>query len=165
MPSTVYIMRHGPAESGAGKADEARTLTPEGARGIVLTGKGLKALNVEVDAIIASPLIRAVQTAEAMRDALAPDMVLGSLEELGPGYGPAPVVEALQGMTERTVMLVGHLPDLATLTALLILGQPAGGIGFQPGSIARIDFQGSLRPGMGILRWLLSPEQVQALGG
>src|SRR5437879_13006704 len=68
----LYIMRHGIAVTrGAGSfADDAkRQLTPEGKMKVQEIVQGLLRLDFEVDWILTSPLVRAVETAEIVSDA------------------------------------------------------------------------------------------------
>ena len=166
--TTVYIMRHGQAEAGAAMADEDRRLTAEGHRALAGIAAGLQRQEVQIDSVVCSPLVRARQTAEDMLHVLAPDRRAFVCPLLAPGHPPARVVRWLQEhiSQQQAVLVVGHLPDLGLLTAYLLAGpSPDGGFIYQPGGMARVDVQGNLREGTGILRWLMLPEQLMALTG
>ena len=164
MPGIFYVARHGIAEPGAGKVDDERVLTPEGIRGMERAAQGLKALGTPADLVASSSLQRAVQTATILRDTLAPHVTLQTLASLNPGHHPAAVLNDMGSMAGKRVFLVGHLPDIAGLVALCITGQSGSGFAFEPGTIARIDFQGSVRAGGGTLRWLMKSEIMQQIG-
>jgi phosphohistidine phosphatase len=119
----LVLVRH--AEAAPGSPDELRALTPEGheqARGV---GDRLRADGIEPDAVLASPLLRARETAA--------DLGFGPAEpvdELGPGATVDDVRSAIAGRGE-TVVVVGHQPDCSRITAALRGGEeppfpPAG---------------------------------------
>jgi len=58
----IYLLRHGEAE-GAASDDAARRLTEQGERQALAAGMALKELGVEIDACLASPKVRARETA------------------------------------------------------------------------------------------------------
>lgn len=164
--TTLYIMRHGQAESGAGMADENRRLTSEGHRALEAIATSLKAQRILPSVVVCSPLVRAVQTAEDMLQVLAPQQEPTVCPLLAPGHGPA---RTLDWLAERhgkspSLLVVGHLPDLGALTGYALGGPGApAGFSYLPGGMARIDLEGGNRAGFGVLRWLLLPEQIVAL--
>ena len=58
----IYLLRHGDAEDGTGD-DAARRLTPKGERQATVAGGALAAMGAEIDACLASPKVRALETA------------------------------------------------------------------------------------------------------
>ena len=62
----LYILRHGPAENEPppGGDDGARRLTARGREKVREAAAGMRALGLKFDAILASPLPRAAETAE-----------------------------------------------------------------------------------------------------
>ena len=94
----LYIMRHGIAVTrGAGSFadDSKRPLTPEGKMKVQEIAKGLLRLGFEVDWILTSPLVRAVETAEIVSDALRPSVPTDFVEALKPGGSPEAVITFL----------------------------------------------------------------------
>ncbi|HET6343505.1 MAG TPA: phosphohistidine phosphatase SixA [Myxococcota bacterium] len=161
--TTVYIMRHGLAESGAGRPDEERRLTPEGVAQMRRAVLGLERMGVQIDRIVASPLKRTVQTAELVAEVLAPGArVIESVALSTSGSAAATLGELLSshGGVGR-IFLVGHLPDVAVLVGLLIRGEARGSFNFAPGSLACVHFDGAVSRGGGTLRWLMSSAQLQ----
>ncbi|HRI53413.1 MAG TPA: histidine phosphatase family protein, partial [Pseudomonadota bacterium] len=60
----VYLIRHGHAVDESGTiSDEQRYLTKKGRKTVREVGRVLKEAGVELDAVLTSPLVRAVQTA------------------------------------------------------------------------------------------------------
>ena len=82
----LYFLRHGIAEDqGPGGADAERRLTEEGTGEMRGVARGIRELDLDLDRILSSPLVRAQQTAEALHKGLAPAPQLQTCEELAPG--------------------------------------------------------------------------------
>jgi phosphohistidine phosphatase len=103
----IYLLRHGDAEDGEGKPDEARQLTDKGRRQSEVAGKALAALGVELDACLTSPKARARATAELASAPLG--LEVEEVDELRGGPFDAPALTAGRG----DVLLVGHEPDFS----------------------------------------------------
>src|SRR5205085_1765819 len=81
----LYFLRHGIAsESGPeGTGDAGRPLTKEGAAKIKAAAHGLRTLNMRIDALLSSPLVRAHETAQIVARELGPELHLANA--LAPG--------------------------------------------------------------------------------
>src|SRR4029077_5174065 len=67
----LYVVRHAIAEDTAPSGgDAARRLTSEGRRKMEQVARGLRALGIEPDVILTSPLVRAVETTRIVVAAL-----------------------------------------------------------------------------------------------
>jgi phosphohistidine phosphatase len=111
----LLIVRH--AEAASGSPDDLRPLTPEGREHARAVGDRLRKEGFAADAVLASPLLRARQTAEALG--------LGAPEvddRLAPGASPFDVRDAAAGRGE-TVVVVGHQPDCSKAVAALSGGE------------------------------------------
>src|SRR2546428_6646582 len=100
----LYIMRHGIAVTrGAGSFadDSKRPLTPEGKMKVQEIAKGLLRLGFEVDWILTSPLVRAVETAEIVPAAPRPRVPTDLPEALKPGRPPQPGMTFLPRHLQR----------------------------------------------------------------
>ena len=65
----LYVMRHGPAEDDAPTGRDAdRALTAAGRERVAAVAKALSEANESPFAILSSPLVRAMQTAEIVAD-------------------------------------------------------------------------------------------------
>jgi phosphohistidine phosphatase len=121
----VLLLRHGIAEErGEGLDDAQRALTPQGRERAARVIQRLVECDLLCDVVLSSPLVRARQTAELVREfGLAPDLELASA--LAPLADPLPLLERWLGPVSprpdwQRLALVGHEPDLSTLAALLI---------------------------------------------
>jgi len=102
----IYLLRHGNAEEGDG-GDAARRLTPKGERQARAAGGALAAMGAEVDACIASPKVRALETA---RLACAP---LGLEPEVAEELRGGPFDSLALAAGRGEVLLVGHEPNFS----------------------------------------------------
>jgi phosphohistidine phosphatase len=120
----VYLVRHAEAVADdiAG-SDQDRWLSARGreqARGLA---RLLREQGISPDAVLSSPLPRAVQTAELVAGGLDYVGVIEVLPALAPGAHPRVAAEQL--VTHgNAVVVVGHEPGISSLGALL-LGKPA----------------------------------------
>ena len=101
----IYIMRHGIAQERGGKDappdDAQRKLTPEGREKTREIAKGLKRVGFAVDWIVTSPLVRAVETAEIVRDTLKLDAPFDHCDVLRPGLSAQELMKFLCKRPER----------------------------------------------------------------
>jgi phosphohistidine phosphatase len=127
----LYLVRH--AEAASGDPDELRPLTSEGREAARELARRLAAEGVRPDAVLTSPLLRAIETAaELARPAgLAPEPD----DRLAPGAS-AEDVRAAAGERGQIVVVVGHQPDCGKIAAALTGGaEPA----FPPAGMVAID--------------------------
>ncbi len=133
---TVYLVRHAiAAERGDDWPDDSkRPLTPDGMARFKEVARGLVQMEVAVDAVLTSPLVRARQTAEILAAALPGDPPIVETAALAPGSALKTVVEELgkQGRRRR-VALVGHEPGIGELADRLV--GAASPITFKKGAV------------------------------
>ncbi len=158
----VYLVRHAVAEERAPRGgDAARALTAEGRREFTRAAAGFSRLEPELTRILTSPLLRARQTAEILREQLS-----GPEPEAWPPLAPGVALERLladlRGAGEA-VALVGHEPCLGRLLSLAVSGRAGDGTPLRKGGIARLVFERAPRPGGGRLAWLLTPRLLRRL--
>lgn len=120
----IYLVRHGDAVSQeeAG-SDRDRWLSPQGREDARILGRLLREHNVVPDAVVSSPLPRAVQTAELVAATLDHLGVLMSLRCLEPSAHPRVAANEVIGLG-RAVVVVSHEPVLSALGAFL-MNRPA----------------------------------------
>lgn len=153
----LYLLRHahaGNASQWTGD-DAKRPLSQKGRRQAERLGRYLAALRFEPDSILASPKLRALETAQIVADSLGVAVVVD--ERLAGGLDLRTVESIVSGDGGRQVMLVGHDPDFSDICGELV------GISYLPlkkGALARVDASRPLASGAGTLRWLLPPEAV-----
>ncbi|HZI89244.1 MAG TPA: phosphohistidine phosphatase SixA [Candidatus Polarisedimenticolia bacterium] len=161
----LLIVRHAIAvEHGdpAYKRDEDRPLTPEGMHKFRLAARGLKEFADAPDRIVSSPLVRARQTAEILRDAIAPKLKIEYCEDLVPSGDFARALQFLKGLGSEHVAIVGHEPHLSGFTSYLLVGEKSkAGVVFKKGGAALVTFPGTPGPGHGTLEWLVQPAALR----
>lgn len=149
----VYVMRHGHAEAVHRDGDAHRELTPSGRIAIGSVGSAFAAQGFRLQSVIASPFLRTQQTAEEFVGKLDSPPGVVSDRRLASGAHPDAMMEAVAEMTLPT-LVVGHMPDVSSLTAWLIGGDLGTRLVFEPGTMACIRVIGGLRRGSGSLSWL-----------
>jgi phosphohistidine phosphatase len=162
-----YILRHGLASprSSAGITDDAkRPLTPEGKKRMQEIARGLLRLGLELDWIISSPLVRAVETAGIVSDSLDSKTPLDITEALRPGGSAEALMAFLaQHPHRKRIMVVGHEPDLGELAARLVGAGRNANLSLKKGGCCRIDFDEFPPRSPGQLVWWLTPRVMRKL--
>jgi phosphohistidine phosphatase len=116
----IYIMRHGPAEDQAPTGrDIDRKLTVSGRARTELAAHELGRWE-RPKRVIASPLVRTVETAEVLIAALGLGFELETREELAPGGNAIGLLGELATQGAKRVIVIGHEPDVSSLAALLL---------------------------------------------
>ena len=124
----VTVIRHGTAENRA-RSDADRALTEGGRAEAERAGDRVAAMGTAVDSIIASPYLRARQTADLVAGRLGFRGEVTIDEALCPDASPAGVCELLAALTGRHhVILVAHEPILSA-TCELLLRKPVASLG------------------------------------
>jgi phosphohistidine phosphatase len=154
----LHLLRHahaGDASSWAGP-DATRPLTDKGRSQSERLGRFLAVLGFETEAIVTSPLVRALQTAEIVADLLGTTIAVD--DRLGGGTTVDDVEAILRdhGSPTRPV-LVGHDPDMTELVSIL----SGADVQMRKGSFARIEIDARLQQGTGTLRWLIPPDALK----
>jgi phosphohistidine phosphatase len=120
----VTLIRHAEAGDDAPR-DEARALTARGREDARRLGQALARRGVEFTLMVASPLVRAVQTAEIVASEIGYRARLAVTDLLVP-EGTASRVVAFLRSTERemegapSIALVAHEPILSAVAAALL---------------------------------------------
>jgi phosphohistidine phosphatase len=146
----VFLIRHSHAvDEHAELADADRYLSNKGREVARKVGARLRQDAVLFDALLTSPLVRAVQTAELIaREVDFPAPVV-ALPALAPGMSIRAAAETLPSYG-ASVACVGHEPGISALAARLI--GAASAPGFRPCQVVLIED--------GAVSWTLSPDQV-----
>lgn len=126
----VYLCRHAKAQPGA--PDDARELTGKGRRQAAELGERLAGLPQPPVVVLASPLVRARQTAEAIASATGAPLEIES--RLAPGATVDDLRAALAGRA-GPVATVGHQPDCSEIAYAVTGVDP----GFSPGAMAQLE--------------------------
>jgi phosphohistidine phosphatase len=164
-PSSLYLVRHAiAAERGEDwPDDDKRPLTERGISRFKEAVTGLEALEVELDEVFTSPLVRAKQTADLLAAGVKGKPSIKILDALSPGHSPASVLAQLAKVAKsRRIALVGHEPGLGELAAHLIGAGRA--LPFKKGGICRIDVESLTSRRAGALSWFVTPKVLRKLG-
>jgi phosphohistidine phosphatase len=163
----VIFFRHGPAgqrDAARWPDDGLRPLTPKGIRRTRLAAAGLRRLEPGIELIVTSPLTRAVETAELLKEQFA-GVEIETLDLLAPGASLRRLVESVAAHNAHpTVALVGHEPDLGKLVGMLLFSAPSP-IALKKAGACSIEFSAEVRPGAGQLLWFLPPRVLRRLAG
>src|SRR6185503_9629763 len=102
-PCELYLVRHAiAAERGDEWPDDTkRPLTERGIARFKTIVKGLAWMDVVVDEIYTSPLVRAKQTASVLAAGLPNKPPVKTLEALAPGHTPSAVLQELSRAAKR----------------------------------------------------------------
>ena len=161
-PTELYIVRHAiAAERGSDWPDDSkRPLTEEGISRFKEVVKGLRRLDVEIDEIFTSPLVRAKQTAELLAAGLNGKSPVKVLDALAPGHTSSSLMTQLARVAKRRrIAVVGHEPELGELAAHLIGAGRA--VAFKKGGVCRIDLGSLSSKRAASLVWLLPPSVLR----
>lgn len=102
----LWLLRHADAEDAYGRPDAERPLTEKGRAQARSVGLALDALHVSLDACLASPRVRARDTALIACEPLGLDVQI--VPELGGRFDPEQVAAGFGD----DVLLVAHNPDV-----------------------------------------------------
>ena len=155
----LYLLRHGKAldkEHFEG-ADADRPLSKKGQKRTREVFEQLTEHKVKPEAILTSPLKRAVETAEIAKEIFkAP---IEKVAALAAGVKPGDAAAALASFSKEydILMVVGHEPDLSRFAAWLS-NQSTDDFGFKKAGC--FCLAGKLKKGGMLLKWMLAPKDL-----
>ena len=164
----LYLMRHAEAadlSAGGFATDAERPLTEKGQRQSRRVGALLKRLDVTLDLVLTSPLTRAHETAKAVVEAMESDAKIRTLDALTPDAEDDAAWQAISRSGGESVLVVGHLPSIASLAGSLLGSLAEAPLHFQKASIAALACERPGRKPRVTLEWMLSPGLVKRLAG
>lgn len=152
----VYLVQHGLATSK--QEDPARPLTADGREEVERVARATAAAGVRPASILHSGKRRAEQTAEILAVHTKPAGGVHAVEGLDPLDDPQRARDRV-AQADAPLMLVGHLPHLGRLAALLLAGTPEREIvAFRNAGVVCLE----RREGGFAVRWVLTPELVRS---
>lgn len=161
----LFLVRHAVAAERGPKYpdDRLRPLTPAGSKKFAQSVPGLVEMDVVIDFVLTSPLVRARDTAMLLAAGLKPKPPVTEVEALSPGGRPQAINDAIKTHAKRyrRLAIVGHEPDLGELAARLLGAR--GNVEFKKGAVCLIEMDGATPIGPGTLRWMLTPKALRAL--
>jgi phosphohistidine phosphatase len=159
----LYFLRHASAGQSVSnpKKDEKRALDDSGVEQCGYVGRALAALDVQVEAILSSPLKRAAQTASLVGNELSYEGKLLLEDALRPGATFADFRRLLDKHAKReTVMVVGHNPNLSEFLGRIISESGCQAVvELKKGAVARVE----LNRNSAAMHWCLTPKVLRTL--
>src|SRR6267154_3139142 len=159
----IYFLRHASAGQpfGTPKKDEKRGLDKEGIDQCGLIGRFFAAADVQVEAIVSSPLKRAAQTAFLVGNEMGFDGKIQMEAALRPAGTFADFRVLLEKHRKQdAIMVVGHNPNLSEFVGKMIsVSGCEAAVDLKKGSVARVE----LRRNSGELLWCLTPRVLRVL--
>jgi phosphohistidine phosphatase len=157
----VHLLRHGSAEdTPAGGTDADRRLTPAGRDELRRVLERARRVKIAPSLVLASPYIRAVETAEIAAEVLGYRGSVVRTDALVPNASPQQVWGEIRSRQNETqILLAGHEPLLSQLAAYL-LNAPALRIEMRKAMLVRIDMDRFASDPHGVLKWALPPEAL-----
>jgi len=136
--------------------DADRPLTAKGRRRFSKFCDWLACQTAMPPTILASPLVRAAQTAAILaKSAGLKKTDIISTDLLSPGVDVRQLIQFVRSQSAGCVALVGHEPDMSHILTALIGG---GAVRFGKGYIAAVEFDGEAAIGAGRLCWFVGPK-------
>jgi phosphohistidine phosphatase len=158
----IYFLRHadaGDAERWRGD-DALRPMSPKGVRQAERMAAFLGGIGFAPDAIVSSPKLRAIQTAEVVGLVVSRPVTVD--DRLAAGFTVETLGAILDTIERREsvhrMLLVGHDPDFSSVVATLA---GAKAIRLATGALARVDLDERPASGRGSLRWLIPPDALE----
>lgn len=165
---TILLMRHAKAEPAVpGRSDFDRPLAERGSDDARRVGRAIGKLGLVPDAIVASPALRAKQTAEVAAAAMGFGGNLRWDRELYDAFGEVWLV-AIRALPAAagSVLVVAHSPGIAEAAALLT-GAPARALDVPTAGLIGLTQDvprwKDLTEGAASLRWFLRPKLLEKL--
>jgi phosphohistidine phosphatase len=160
MARQLWLLRHAEAEPHGTRPDPKRALTKRGEEQARAAGAALARMDVEFEAVLFSPKVRAMDTARLAGQEAGPGFVEAMSEHrpLAEGYDVAAALHDIASLSaDGRLMLVGHEPDLAGVIGDLT-GAP---LGLKKGGLAVVRLRGAA----GELAVLLRPLELALIAG
>lgn len=152
----IYLVQHGRPVSKEENPD--RPLSDEGRAEVEKVARFLDKCGMRVETIFHSGKTRAEQTAEIMASNLNPSGKAVEKGGLSPLDDVRVTLKEIKG-SERDLMVVGHLPHLGGLAALLLTGDESiAVVAFQQGGVVCLESDATREKWM--VAWMLVPEII-----
>jgi phosphohistidine phosphatase len=165
----VLLIRHAIAEdrdhfAQSNPDDNMRPLLPKGRKKMRTAVKGMLTLIPQLNLIVSSPLIRALETATLVHEHYHEAQFI-QLNALAPGQNAQEVTVWLQKQNkDATIALIGHEPDLGQLATWLLAGNNVEPfVGFKKGAMMLLEFPYKVGAARAQLCWMLSSAHLRAL--
>jgi phosphohistidine phosphatase len=159
----LLVIRHGQAEPrGEGIGDASRRLTDDGRKKLRRGARGLRKLVPDVELLVTSPLVRAVETAEIVSEAYG-ELAIEQTPLLEPEREPKELADWLAQRREATLAIVGHEPLLSHAASFLLSGLRTSFLELKTGGACLLSFPDEIGAGRARLVFALTPWQLRRL--
>ena len=155
----LFLLRHGDVVDYGD--DIHRKLSSRGEEQALDVGAFFAASKISVETILTSPLERARRMGQIVAERLHIKDIC-TTEYLVPGTDERQFIEEINRRGKHSVLCVGHEPQLRSLFSHVTTGSRNALIELRKSSLACIEAPFPLSPGNGILRWLLTIEQMRS---
>ena len=153
----VFLVQHGQAKPK--EEDPDRRLTDQGIADVQRIVAFLQPLKLNLEVIWHSGKSRAEQTAQLLASAVATRQGVVERDGLSPNDPVKPIQKAIQAF-DGDVMIVGHLPFLERLAALLVTGDDGRRVvGFQYGAVICLDHDADAD---WRIAWMMTPDVLRS---
>ena len=151
----LYLVRHGKPVVDYESGDPP--LSPEGESEAALVASKLTEMDINIEKIYHSGKLRARQTAEIIKENVAPGVKLSTKGGLKPN-DPVAGIAGDMNRADKNTMLVGHLPFMDKLAAFLLdRSGDKSGLSFRTATI--VCFERSENDKWTLL-WTVSPDDA-----
>jgi len=162
---TLYVLRHGIAEQRSEinyPLDSDRPLTSKGLKRMRRVADGMRHLKVSFDAILSSPYKRALETAFVVGRQYGAGETIQTCGALRPEVLPEELIRVLQEQytSSRTMLLVGHEPQLSALISTLTSGSAGARPLLKKGGLCKLEVDKIQACKCATMLWLLTPRQL-----
>lgn len=160
----LYVLRHAEAEAlSPSGLDADRSLTEAGWKRMKAVARAIAKMDPAFDAVLVSPLLRARQTAEPVKAACHFRGDQRVTEALVPGSDPAILLEELAAQDWKSVLVVGHEPNLGRLVGRLASGRRDVELPMKKAALAIFELHSHLGTDRAELKALIPPRLLERL--
>jgi phosphohistidine phosphatase len=159
----IHLMQHGTSLSK--DIDPDRPLSPVGRDQIGKSGQAVKKMGLEFDIIVASPKLRAEQTAEIIAEHIGhPAKNLHASDKVKAMSDPGDLLGYLKEFGDlESVLVTGHLPHIPKFASHLCVGDASAlKVDVDNGGLLCLESP-DLEPASGVLLYYLTPMQLQII--
>lgn len=155
----LVIVRHAAAiERTSEIPEQQRYLTPKGRAFMRNTARTMIKKGFEPGVILTSPLVRAVQTAEILAEALTYIVAVVVTDKLSAGFDAGALRRLLEKFQQTDELaIVGHEPDLSSVVSSLLLLKE--GFSFKKGSAIKLAVSANLAT-PATFKWLIAGKKL-----
>lgn len=150
----VILIRHATAErSSATGADRDRALSASGEREARTVATRVARIATKDTVVLASPYLRAMQTAQAIADALQCTVTQERL--LGADHSLDEFFDAMRPYTDAQLVVVGHMPTIGNAASAMI-AEGIADLLIEPATMVGMNWRAKKRMAA-TLCWLIPP--------